>query len=183
MSEPGTIGSLEHAVSKAKCGPSTWNPPFCGDIDMRIGSDGTWYYLGSPIGRKPLVRLFSSILRREDRGFVLVTPVEKVGISVDDAPFVAVEMRAEPGPRLTFRTHVEDIVVAGAAHPLRFVLQPDGSRRPYILVRPGLEALIARSVFYDLVALGEDRDGQFGVVSDGMFFPIQPTEELELERS
>ena len=178
MSASGTIGGIETAVRGAKGGPDTWNPPFCGDIDMRIGVDGTWYYLGSPIGRKPLVTLFSSVLRREARGYVLVTPVEKVGIRVDDAPFVAVEMAVGPEGALSFRTNVDEWVTAGVAHPLRFERRPDGSRRPYVLVRPGLEALIARPVFYELVERGEAREGMFGVAAGGQFHAIAPASEL-----
>jgi uncharacterized protein len=178
VSASGTIGGIETAVKGAKGGPDSWNPPFCGDIDMRIGVDGTWYYLGTPIGRKPLVTLFSSVLRREERGYVLVTPVEKVGIRVDDAPFVAVEMAAGDGETLRFRTNVDEWIAAGMSHPLRFERQADGSRRPYLLVRPGLEALVARPVFYELVERGEERDGLFGVASGGVFHAIAPMDEL-----
>ena len=120
-----------------------WNPPFCGDLDMRIGSDGTWYYLGSPIGRVALVRLFSTILKREDGKHFLVTPVEKVGITVDDAPFLAVEMAteaSEDGPRLRFRTNVDDWVTCDADHRLRFEIAADGGLMPYLHVRGDLWA-------------------------------------------
>ena len=158
-----------------------WNPPFCGDLDMRIARDGTWYYLGSPIGRKPMVKLFSTVLRHDDDGrYYLVTPVEKIGITVDDAPFVAVEMTAHGSGRdqvLTFRTQVDDEVMAGPAHPIRVEIDPEtGEPSPYVLVRDRLEALIARAVFYDLVERGENRDidgvETFGVWSAGEFFPI-----------
>ena len=99
-----------------------WNPPFCGDIDLRIARDGTWFYGGTPIGRLPLVKLFASILRKDPEGFRLVTPVEKVGITVEDAPFLAVEMKVERGSMLSFRTNVDDWVEAGADHLLRFEL-------------------------------------------------------------
>jgi hypothetical protein len=160
-----------------------WNPPFCGDIDMRIARDGTWYYMGSPIGRKPMVRLFSSVLRHDDDGrYYLVTPVEKVGIQVDDAPLVAVEMTVEgegTARMLAFRTQVDDVVVADADHPIRVAIDPGtGEPAPYVLVRDRLEALIARAVFYDLVELADERevDGRMvlGVWSAGTFFTLGP---------
>nr|WP_276583807.1 DUF1285 domain-containing protein [Pseudomonas sp. RIT-PI-AD] len=159
-----------------------WNPDFCGDIDMRIARDGTWYYLGSPIGRKPMVKLFSSIIRREGEDYFLVTPVEKVGIQVDDAPFVAVAMAVEgEGERqlLRFTTQVDDECVAGPAHPLRVERDVDTQQpAPYVRVRTNLDALIGRSVFYQLVELAVPReiDGQvwLGVWSDGVFFPLGP---------
>ncbi len=158
-----------------------WNPEYCGDIDMRIGRDGTWYYLGSPIGRKPMVKLFSSVLRRDDDDrFYLVTPVERLGIAVDDAPFVAVEMFVEgagPEQKLIFRTHVDDYVTADADHPIRVEIDPETEEpAPYVLVRDRLEALIARPLFYDLVEMAEERriDGEtvLGVMSGGAFFTI-----------
>jgi hypothetical protein len=163
-----------------------WDPPFCGDLDMRIARDGTWFYLGTPIGRKPLVKLFSSILKREGERFYLVTPVEKVGITVDDAPFVAIDFIAEGdgrGQRLCFTTQVDDVVVAGPGHPIRVVREPaTGEPAPYVMIRRGLEALIDRKSFYRLVELGveEPVDGvaQFGLWSDGAFFPIMPADEL-----
>lgn len=177
--DPMTIAAR---LPKGKLPPvHKWNPPFCGDLDMRIARDGTWYYLGSPIGRKPMVKLFSTVLRHDDDGrYYLVTPVEKIGITVDDAPFVAVEMTVHGNGRdqvLTFRTHVDDEVMAGPAHPIRVETDPEtGEPSPYVLVRDRLEALIARSVFYDLVERGEnhDLDGveTFGVWSAGEFFPI-----------
>lgn len=164
-----------------------WNPPFCGDLDMRIAADGTWFYLGTPIGRRRLVRLFASVLRREEDGrYYLVTPVEKVGIAVDDAPFLAVEMRVEnPGPDqiLCFRTNIGDEVRVDAEHPLRFETEEGtGGLKPYVLVRGRLEALVARAVFYDLAALGvtETAGGErcFGVRSSGCFFPMAPAAAL-----
>ncbi len=164
-----------------------WNPPFCGDLDMEIRADGTWFYLGTPIGRAPLVRLFSTVLRRDEDGKTyLVTPVEKVGIRVEDAPFVAVEMQRteEAGePVLTFRTNVGDVVRADADHPLRFVIHGRNRElKPYILVRGRLEALISRAVMYDLVALGEviDLDGvpMFALRSAGSIFPVMPQADL-----
>jgi hypothetical protein len=158
-----------------------WNPPFCGDLDMRIATDGTWFYLGTPIGRPGLVRLFSTILRREaDGSYVLVTPVEKVGIKVDDAPFVAVRVDAEGKGReqtLSFMTNVGDTAVAGADHALRVSFRgPEREPRPYVHVRGGLEARIARPVFYELVNLAEERatdtGRELGVWSGGVFFSL-----------
>lgn len=153
-----------------------WNPPFCGEMDMRIARDGAWFYQGSPIGRKPMVRLFSTVLRRDDDGrYYLVTPAEKLAIRVDDAPFLAVEMAvhgAGRGQILTFRTSVDDEVMAGPEHPIRVATAADGEPSPYVRVRDRLDALIARSVFYDLVELAEERDGRLGVWSAGVFFPI-----------
>jgi hypothetical protein len=166
-----------------------WNPPFCGDLDMRIARDGTWYYLGTPIGRKELVRLFSTILRRDGEKYFLVTPVEKVGITVDDAPFVAVDFEVKnPGPaqEIIFTTNVEDEVIAGPEHPIR--VRHDaltGEPSPYVLVRANLEALIDRKSFYRLVdiATHEPHEGEswFGVRSGGVFFPIIPSAELDVE--
>ncbi|HYM30856.1 MAG TPA: DUF1285 domain-containing protein [Candidatus Cybelea sp.] len=158
-----------------------WNPEYCGVSDMRIGRDGTWYYRDSPIGRKPMVRLFSTVLRRDpDNRYYLVTPVEKLSIDVEDVPFMAVEMLAEGSGRdrrLTFRTNVDDAVTADHEHPIR-VVEDAGSREPspYVLVRDRMEARIVRSVFYDLVELGQEEnvDGvtRFGVWSSGTFFPL-----------
>jgi uncharacterized protein len=156
-----------------------WNPAFCGDMDMRIARDGTWYYLGSPIGRLPMVKLFSSVLRHDpDDCYYLVTPVEKLRIRVDDAPFVAVELAAGNG-LVAFRTNVDDVVTADAEHPIRVEIDPEtGEPAPYILVRDRLEALIARPVFYELVEMAEVRtiNGQelLGVTSAGQFFPLGP---------
>ena len=152
-----------------------WDPPWCGEIDMRIAADGSWHYRGSPIGREALVRLFASILRREPDGrHVLVTPVEKVGISVDDAPFLAVELFSEGegrGQTLTFRTNVGDIVTAGADHPLRFALETTtGGLKPYINVRGGLEALATRALALELVEIASEHEGASGLWSDGLFF-------------
>lgn len=159
-----------------------WNPPFCGDLDMRIARDGTWFYLGTPIGRFELVKLFSSILKLEDGKYFLVTPVEKVGITVDDAPFVAVDFEAEGKGQdqvLRFVTHVGDQVVAGPDHPIRVPRDPDtGEPSPYVMVRDGLEALIDRKSFYRLVDLGAHEDGWFGLWSSGQFFPVIPSAEL-----
>jgi uncharacterized protein len=162
-----------------------WNPPFCGDLDMRIAGDGSWYYMGTPIGRPALVRLFSTILKREDGKYFLVTPVEKVGIRVDDAPFMAVEMRrssAAQGPLLQFRTNVDDWVDCDAAHRLRFELGEAGGLTPYLHVRADLWAKVTRSLYYELVDMGEERmiDGQmmFGVESGGEFFAMADAKEV-----
>ena len=165
-----------------------WNPDFCGDLDMEIRADGTWFYLGTPIGRMPLVQLFSTVLRKDADGKTyLVTPVEKVGIRVADAPFVAVEMNVSgsgDGQVVTFRTNVGDVVEAGPEHPLRFIDEDDtGGLKPYVLVRGRLEALVARPVMYELVGHGEEIevDGRtmFAVRSKGMTYPIMPAEKLK----
>jgi hypothetical protein len=177
------------AGAAARKGPPPvhlWNPPFCGDLDIRIARDGTWFYLGTPIGRAPLVRLFSSILRREGDRFFLVTPVEKVGIRVDDAPFVAVDFDAEGSGAdrvIRFVTQVGDEVAAGPDHPIRVARDPaTGEPAPYVLVRDGLEALIDRKSFYRLVELGEHARHEgarwFGLRSGGAFFPVAPSAEL-----
>jgi hypothetical protein len=164
-----------------------WNPPFCGDLDMEIRPDGTWFYLGTPIGRAPLVQLFSTVLRCDEDGKTyLVTPVEKVGIRVVDAPFVAVEMnvsRTSDGQVITFRTNVGDVVEAGPEHPLRFVDEAGtGGLKPYVLVRGRLEALVARPVMYELVGHGEeievDGTPMFAVRSHGQVYPVMPAEQL-----
>ena len=161
-----------------------WNPPFCGDLDLRIARDGTWFYLGTPIGRHELVKLFSSILRKDGDAYFLVTPVEKVGITVDDAPFVAVDFEASQGPggqSLTFVTNVGDRVTAGPERPIRVLRDPEtGEPSPYVLVRANLEALIDRKSFYRLVEIGTCHDGWFGLWSDGTFFPVVPEEELSV---
>jgi uncharacterized protein len=163
-----------------------WNPPFCGDIDMRIAADGTWFYMKTPIGRPALVRLFASVLKREANKYFLVTPVEKVGIAVEDAPFLAVEMQTQDqtGDRvLRFRTNVDDWVECGPGHALRFDPEPGtGGLKPYLHVRHDLWARLTRPLFYDLVALGEERDVEgrrmFGVASKNLFFPMAPAETL-----
>ncbi|MDF3415265.1 DUF1285 domain-containing protein [Sulfitobacter sp. M57] len=159
-----------------------WNPPFCGDLDMQIKRDGTWFYQGTPIGRPELVRLFSTILWREGDKYFLVTPVEKVGITVEDAPFVAVdfEVAGEGGEqKLSFISNVGDTAVAGPDHPIRVVRDPEtGEPAPYVLIRRNLEALIDRKSFYRLVELGTHHDGWFGVWSEGQFFGFIPSDEL-----
>lgn len=164
-----------------------WNPDYCGDIDMEIRADGTWFYMGTPIGRPALVRLFSTVLRRdEDDKTYLITPVEKIGIRVVDAPFLAVEMTVseEDGVQvLTFRTNVGDVVRAGPDNPLRFVTTGESDQlKPYILVRGRLEALVNRAVTYDLLALGEeikiDGEAMYAIRSAGEVFPVMPMAEL-----
>src|SRR5262245_53221467 len=163
-----------------------WDPPFCGDIDMRIAADGTWFYPKTPIGRPALVKLFASVLKREGDKYLLVTPVEKVGIAVEDVPFLAVEMKAtagEAGRVLQFRTNVDDWVAVGPGHALRFEQQPvTGGLKPYVHVRRELWAKITRALFYDLVALGEERDvggmAMFGVVSGDEFFTMAEASAL-----
>ena len=187
---PSADGIAAAARAASKKGPPPvhlWNPPFCGDLDMRIARDGTWFYLGTPIGRPALVRLFSSILRKDGDRYFLVTPVEKVGITVEDAPFVATDFTAEglgQDQVLTFHTHVGDSAVAGPDHPIRVARDAEtGEPAPYVLIRANLEALIDRKSFYRLVDLGvhHDHDGArwFGVWSQGAFFPIIPSAELD----
>lgn len=190
----GDAAGLQALISRAaragrKAAPvERWNPPFCGDLDMEIRADGTWFYLGTPIGRMPLVQLFSSVLRKDEDGRTyLVTPVEKVAIRVEDAPFVAVEVNAAgrgADQVLTFRTNVGDVVEAGPEHPLRFVDEAaTGGLKPYLHVRGRLEALVARPVMYELAELGEvvavDGVPTFAVRSNGAVFPIMPAERLE----
>ncbi|MCJ9692513.1 DUF1285 domain-containing protein [Rhizobium leguminosarum] len=165
-----------------------WNPLFCGDIDMEIRADGTWFYMGTPIGRPALVRLFSTVLRKDDdQKTYLVTPVEKVGIRVVDAPFIAVEMsvtESEGQQVLTFRTNVGDVVEAGGEHRLRFAIADGNAElKPYLHVRGRLEALVSRAVMYELVALGETFDvegrAMFAICSAGEVFPVMPADELD----
>ena len=182
-----SLASAAKAASKRGLPPvHLWNPPFCGDLDMRIARDGTWFYLGTPIGRKPLVKLFSSILRRDGDEYFLVTPVEKVGIKVDDAPFVADGFEVEGEGKtqnIVFTTQVDDTAVAGPDHPIRVERDPEtGEPAPYVLIRSNLEALIDRKSFYRLVdiATHEEHGGErwFGVWSGGRFFPIIRSDEL-----
>jgi hypothetical protein len=185
----GLDGLASNARGASGKGPPPvhlWNPPFCGDLDMRIGLDGTWYYMKTPIGRPALVRLFASVLKREGDKYFLVTPVEKVGITVDDAPFMAVELRVEEGEGgrvLHFRTNVDDWVACGLGHALRFEPEPDtGGLKPYLHVRRELWAKVSRPLFYDLVDMGEERalggEQMFGIVSGGEFYPMAPADSL-----
>jgi len=175
---PGLAALVAEAGQAAPSRPvERWNPPYCGEIDMRIAADGTWFYRGSPIGRDALVRLFASILRREPDGrHVLVTPVEKVGITVEDAPFMAVEVASEGDGAervLTFRTNVGDIVAAGLEHPLRFQTESaTNGLKPYVLIRGALEALATRALQLELVALAGEFGGRSGLWSGGVFFPF-----------
>jgi hypothetical protein len=187
-------GSLDTIAGAARAsagnGPAPvhlWNPPFCGDLDMRIAGDGTWFYLKTPIGRPALVRLFASVLKREGDKYFLVTPVEKCGIQVEDAPFLAVELKIEDndGHRvLNFRTNVDDWVACGPGHALRFEPKTEtGGLKPYLHVRRDLWAKVTRALFYDLVELGEERDvdgeRMFGVVSAGEFFVMAPADSIK----
>lgn len=199
MAKEGQIGAgafdslTTAAQSFASRGPAPvhlWNPPYCGEIDMRIAADGTWFYQKTPIGRPALVKLFASVLKREGDRYFLVTPVEKCGLTVEDAPFLAVEMRRDaapdhPGysPTLRFRTNVDDWVACGNKHPLRFEPEPaNGGLKPYLLVRDGLWAKVTRALFYDLVDIGEERMAggrrMFGVASGDAFFAMVPAESL-----
>lgn len=178
-----SLASAARNASKGGLPPvHLWNPDFCGDLDMRIARDGTWFYLGTPIGRPELVRLFSTILRRDGDDYFLVTPVEKVGITVDDAPFVAQDFEATGSGTdqiLTFETNVGDTVTASADTPIRVTRDPDtGEPSPYVLIRANLEALIDRKSFYRLVDIGSHHDDWFGLWSNGQFFPIIPSDEL-----
>lgn len=184
----GGLEGIAAALPRAKGPPPVerWNPPFCGDLDMRIAADGTWYYQKTPIGRLPLVKLFASVLKKEGDKYFLVTPVEKVGLTVDDAPFLAVEMTVARDDRdrqmLTFRTNVDDEAIAGPGHALRFEPEVTGGLRPYLHVRRDLWAKVTRALFYDLVALGEERDiggkRMFGVASGGEFFAMAEADSL-----
>lgn len=160
-----------------------WNPPHCGEIDIRIRKDGVWFHEGTPIGREALVRLFSTVLRRDPDGYHLVTPVEKMKITVEDAPFIAVRVDQD-GDGLRFETNVGDVVEAGLDNAIRVEIDPiTGEPRPYLHVRRGLEALIARPVFYELVELARARETPqgpvFGVESQGAWFPIAPAGAIE----
>jgi len=190
--KPAAEGIAKAARAAAKKGlppVHLWNPPFCGDLDMRIARDGTWFYLGTPIGRKPLVKLFASVLRKDDDKYFLVTPVEKVGITVEDAPFVAVDFMSDGAGKaqnITFTTNVDDVATAGPDHPIRVQRDPETDEpSPYVLIRANLEALIDRKSFYRLVDLGvhHEVDGSrwFGVWSGGEFFRIIPSVELDLD--
>ncbi|MEO0653333.1 MAG: DUF1285 domain-containing protein [Pseudomonadota bacterium] len=189
MTKPSaeSLADSARAASKGGLPPvHLWNPPFCGDLDMRIARDGTWFYLGTPIGRASLVRLFSSILRKDGEDYFLVTPVEKVGITVDDAPFVAIDFEVTgtgDAQIVTFETHVGDTVAAGPDHPIRVMRdETTGEPSPYVLVRANLEALIDRKSFYRLVEIGvhQEFEGErwFGLWSGGAFFPVIPSAEL-----
>src|SRR3979490_1764894 len=174
-----TTAARNAAAGKGLPPVHLWNPPFCGDLDMRIAGDGTWFDMGTPIGRPARVRLLSTILKREDGKHFLVTPVGKVGIRVDDAPFMAVEMQNEAGDGgrlLRFRTNVDDWVACDSGHRLRFEAAADGGPPPYLNVRADLWAKVTRAIYYDLVDMGEERvvDGRpmYGIASGGEFFAM-----------
>jgi hypothetical protein len=181
------LGAAKTAAAKGPPPVHLWNPPYCGEIDMRIAPDGIWFYQKTPIGRPAMVKLFASILKREGDRYFLVTPVEKCGIVVDDAPFLAVELRiiaTDAGPLLRFRTNVDDWVDCGAEHRLRFEPEPEtGGLKPYLHVRRDLWAKVTRALFFDLVERGEERtiDGtaMFGVASGGEFFAMAPAATIE----
>jgi len=182
----GLAGAVKTASRQGPPPVHLWNPAFCGEIDMRIAADGTWFYQGTPIGRPALVKLFASILMREGDTYLLVTPVEKCAIVVDDVPFLAVELRIDDSTarrRLCFRTNVDDWVACGPGHPLRF--EPEaatGGLKPYLHIRRDLWAKVTRALFYDLVNLGETRDvggtPMFGVASAGEFYAMARADSL-----
>jgi hypothetical protein len=189
QAQTGQLAALTEAVRSAGKGippVHLWNPPYCGEIDLRIAADGTWYYQKTPIGRPALVQLFASVLKREGDRYYLVTPVEKCGIVVDDAPFVAVGLTvasAPEGQTLTFTTNVGDAVMCGSSHPLRF--EPEagsGGLKPYLHVRRDLWALVNRAIYYDLVEIGEERAMNgvvwYGIASQGEFYPMMPADTL-----
>ncbi|MFG1190692.1 DUF1285 domain-containing protein [Xanthobacter flavus] len=202
---PSASGRLEALMAAARAGGGKgpapvelWNPPDCGDMDMVIRADGSWTYMGTPITRPALVKLFASVLAREGERFVLKTPVEKVGIRVEDAPFLAVDLAVESAAEpdaavgrtanrmLVFRTNLDDVVRCGPGHELRFAPgSGEGEVVPYLHVRRGLEARLSRAVHLDLMDLGEVREEggvpMFGVASGGLFFPILPAAELGLD--
>ena len=194
LDDPGKADDLARAVSaatKGKKGPPPvhlWNPPYCGDLDIRVARNGQWWYLGTPIGRVELVKLFASVLKLEEGRYYLVTPVEKIGITVEDAPFVAVDFEVrDPGPDqvLVFETNVGDVTEAGPENRVRVIRDPgSGEPSPYVHVRRGLEALIDRKSYYRLVEVGEveEVDGVrwFGLRSGGAFFAIIPAAEMGL---
>jgi hypothetical protein len=176
------ISGLESLIkAQAGKGPAPvdhWNPPYCGDIGLRIRADGVWMYRDSPIGRLPLVKLFAGVLRKDEDGrHYLVTPVEKIDVAVDDAPFLAVEMEVRgrgEAQTLVFRTNVDDILEAGPEHPMRFAIEPgSGGLKAYLLVRGRLEALVTRALIYDLADLAEAAEGRgLGLRSGGAFFQL-----------
>jgi len=195
LSDPGKADDLARSIKNAKKSADgkslppvhLWNPPFCGDLDIRIARNGQWWYLGTPIGRLELVNLFASVLRHDDDGkYYLVTPVEKIGITVDDAPFVAVDFEVTGSGKdqvLTFENNVGDFAVAGPDHPIRVERDPEtGEPSPYVHVRARLEALIDRKSYYRLVDIGTEEMHEgilwFGLWSSGQFFPIIPSAEL-----
>ncbi len=186
VSADNIASAARKAAGKGPAPVHLWHPDYCGELDIRIARDGTWFYLGTPIGRPELVRLFSSILRKDGDDYFLVTPAEKVGIKVDDAPFVAVDFEASgegAAQVLRFETQVGDFAEAGPENPIRVARDPDTDEpAPYVLIRANLEALIDRKSFYRLVDLGvhapHDGASWFGLWSGGVFFPVIPSAEL-----
>lgn len=167
----GVADAVKQAPGRGLPPVHLWTPAHSGEIDIRIATDGAWYHEGGRIGREAMVRLFSTILRKDPDGIYLVTPVEKLKITVEDAPFVAVRVDRE-GEALKFTTNVGDEVTAGPENPIRVEVAEDGEPRPYVHVRRGLEALIARPVFYELVEMAQERDGRLGVASGGAWFDL-----------
>ena len=184
-------GGLEGVIAAAKQAPGRglppvhlWNPAHCGEIDIVIRKDGVWFHEGTPIGREALVRLFSTVLRKDPDGFHLVTPVEKMKITVEDAPFIAIRVDQE-GETLKFLTNVGDVVEAGPENAIRVEMDAaTGEPRPYVHVRRGLEALIVRPVFYELVEMARERETPegptLGVASNGAWFPVGPARAHQL---
>ena len=174
-----SLAEIAQAVADKRLPPvEKWHPAHCGDSEMRIARDGSWFHQESPIGRKAMVNLFSTILRRENDGsYVLVTPAEKLSIIVEDAPFIAVEVKISgngTARTLVFRLNTDDLVVAGPDHPIRFAQKPDGPH-PYLMVRGKMEALIARPLYYELANLALDDEGDPpGLWSNGAFFRMTP---------
>jgi hypothetical protein len=183
MTEQAARPRLDKVIAAAKQAPGRglppvhlWNPAHCGEIDIVIAKDGRWFHEGGQIGREALVRLFSTILRKDPDGFHLVTPAEKLKITVEDAPFIATRVD-RIGEALVFQTNVGDEVEAGPDHAIRVEVDPaTGEPRPYVHVRRGLDALISRPVFYELVEMAEERDtpegASYGVASNGAWFPV-----------
>ena len=170
----GVIAAAKQAPGRGLPPVHLWHPEHCGEIDIRIRKDGVWFHEGTPIGREALVRLFSTVLRRDPDGYHLVTPVEKMKIEVEDAPFIATRVDRD-GEALRFLTNVGDEVEASADNPIRVEMDPvTGEPRPYVHVRRGLEALIARPVFYELVEMAVEHDGVMGVESNGAWFAVGP---------
>ena len=184
MADAARTAGLEGVIAAAKQAPGRglppvhlWNPPHCGEIDIVIRRDGVWLHEGTPMGREALVRLFSTVLRKDDDGVYLVTPVEKMRITVEDAPFIATRVD-RVGGALRFLTNVGDEVEAGPDHAIRVEVGEGGAPRPYLHVRRGLDARIARPVFYELVEMATERktpDGPtLGVASNGAWYPLGP---------
>jgi len=174
----GVIAAAKQAPGRGLPPVHLWNPAHCGEIDIVIKRNGLWFHEGTPIGREALVRLFSTVLRKDPEGFVLVTPVEKLAITVEDAPFIAVRVDRD-GEALSFLTNVGDVVQAGPANEIRVEMDPHSEEpRPYLHVRRGLEALIARPVYYELVEMASERETPqgptLGVTSNGAWFAVGP---------